>query len=218
MESGGPEVGCMGGWGFPRLRRRLPSWPLWPRLLLQPQGTSSGCTPAPGFAEISMLGHNLPRSLQPPLLAPPPPGPKRGITRWADSLDLSSLATLFPSLPNQSPGSTGHPSSPETHPSSKPCSLPWAPSLGVHGVAAILSCWLSPRYLCSQGNSGHSCLQTCPFSILSIPEIGTTICSNPQPRNPSWLLFSSPPTSDAKAEALILSPLVAKSQLIGKRP
>ena len=182
MESGGPEVGFMGGWGFPRLRRMLPCGP----------GSSCSrrapalCAPQPhGFAEISMLGHNLPRSLQPPLLAPPPPGPKRGKTRWADSLDLSSLATLFPSLPSQSPGSTGHPPSPETHSSSKPCSLPWAPSLGVHGVAAILSCWLSPRYLCSQGNSGHSCLQTCPFSILSIPETGTTICSNPQPRNHS---------------------------------
>ena len=107
------------------------------------------------FAEMSMLGHNLPRSLQPPLLAPPPPGPKRGITRWADSLDLSSLATLFLSRPNQSPGSIGHPFSPETHSSPKPCSLSWAPSLGVHGVAAILSCWLFPRHLCPQGNSGY---------------------------------------------------------------
>ena len=37
-------VGCMGGCGFPRLRRMLPSWPLQPWLLLKLQGTKSGCT------------------------------------------------------------------------------------------------------------------------------------------------------------------------------
>lgn len=180
-------MGRTGHWEFPTtMVNEKDTRPSWFHRYSNARGLTATVEQQPRMEAVDLLsfsvgfhaGDNLLRNLKPPLLTPPPPVPRCGITWQANSSDHPSAVTVLPhSLPSLSRAPTClHPGL--TRFSPQPCSLPLRqarcpqhsfPSFPPACLPATLDFPCPKRNsFFSKGTLDTPDFLTCSFSILPI--------------------------------------------------